>query len=205
MSSTTSIVIAIIAFVGTIANVGVTAWFAYYSDERKRRFDERKRRSEADMLLAKYRDPLLLAADDLRHRIENLVERSAWSYLAEIDRDYLYSHTCFLIGQYFAWVYILRREVQFTCFETGSENKVLADQLRKIEDVWGSDKYINCIWELWRGYQIGIGEILAVEGKSGQLSCMGYAAFKSNLQNFEDWPSASVKGTNTAATCGGIS
>lgn len=198
MSSTVSIVIAIIAFVGTIANAGVTAWLAYYSAERKRRDD-------ADMLLAKYRGPLLLAADDLRHRIDNLVERSAWAYLREIDKDYLYSHTCFLIGQYFAWVYILRREVQFTCFETGLENKALADQLRKIEEVWSSDKYINCIWELWRGYQIGIGEVLAVEGNSGQLSCMGYAGFRLKFRNFEDWLSASVKGANTAATCGGIS
>jgi len=175
MSNTVSIVIAVISFVGTVATAGVAGWLTYYSDKRKRR-------SATNQLLAKYRDPLLLAAYDLQSRIYNL-ETHGWEYLGSRG-DYLRSHTCFLIGQYFAWVYILRRESQFTCFETESENRELADQLRAIEKAWGSSAD-NSIWELWRGQQIGIGELLTVEGQSGQLNCMGYVAFMSKWKDTE--------------------
>jgi len=187
-TNTVSIVIAVISFVGTIATAGIAGWLTYYSDERKRR-------SATSQLLAKYRDPLLLAAYDLQSRIYNL-EGRGWEYLASRG-DYLRSHTCFLIGQYFAWVYILRRESQFTCFETESENMELADQLRAIENQWSSSAD-KSIWELWRGQQIGIGELLTVEGKDGQMNCMGYVAFMSkwNDEEFRAWFSDILTGIN---------
>jgi len=173
MSNTVPIVIAVISFAGSVATAGIAGWMTYYSDKRKRR-------SATNKLLAKYRDPLLLAANDLQSRIYNM-ETHGWEYLGTRG-DYLHSHTCFLIGQYFAWVYILRREALFTCFE--SENRKLADQLRAIEKVWGSSAD-RSIWELWRGQQIGIGELMAVEGQSGQLNCMGYVAFMAKWKDEE--------------------
>jgi len=175
MSNTVPIVIAVVSFVGTVVTAGFAAWMTYYSDERKRR-------SATNKLLAKYRDPLLLAAYDLQSRIYN-IETHGWEYLGGRG-NYLQSHTCFLIGQYLAWVYILRREALFTCFETESENMKLADQLKAIETQWSSSGD-DSIWELWRGQQIGIGELLTVEGNSGQLNCMGYVAFTAKWKDEE--------------------
>lgn len=97
-SFTISVVIAVISFVGTLLTAGVTAWFTYFSDERKRL-------SEADKLVAKYHDPLLLACQDLQSRLYNITDQRMTDYYYDgrQKREYLLFYTAFVVGQYFSW------------------------------------------------------------------------------------------------------
>jgi len=68
MVDVASIIVAVISLVGALVAAGFTAWFTYFSDERKRL-------SESEKLIAKYRDPLLLACQDLQSRLYNITDQ----------------------------------------------------------------------------------------------------------------------------------
>lgn len=174
MVDVASIVISIVSVVGALLAAGITGWFAIYSDQRKRL-------SESEKLIAKYRDPLLLAAKDLQSRFYNILEQGLLSYIHGPGewKDILLLYTAFLVGQYFSWVYVLRRQAQFLCFSTDKDNLELAKKLDEIQRVFSTDGYgpAGAPFMLWRGQQMAIGEIMTVK-EDGELFCMGYAAFK---------------------------
>lgn len=170
-----SIIIAVVSLVGALLSASITGWFAYRSEERKRRFDSEK-------LVAKYRDPLLLAAHDLQSRLFNIVDQNFLRYHDDASRDHhdnVLHYTCFLVGQYFAWTHILRNQVQFLRFSTNKNNKDLANALSKIQDAFSTSRpaRYSLPFLLWRGHQMAIGEIMTVK-KDAEQFCVGYAAFK---------------------------
>lgn len=174
MVDVVSIVIAVIAFVGTLLTAGVTAWFTYFSDERKRR-------REAEAFIARYRDPLLLACQDLQSRLYNITDHRITAYFREDGdrKDSLLLYTAFVVGQFFSWTYILRRKTQFLRFRTDKANRKLTNALAKITFEFGTDKYPEegAPFILWRGQQMALGE--AMTDKDGdELFCIGYAAFR---------------------------
>jgi hypothetical protein len=67
MVDVASMVIAALSCVGTLA-IGAVGLLYTWSP------NERKHRSEAETLVAKYRDPLLLTVQDLRSRIYGLLD-----------------------------------------------------------------------------------------------------------------------------------
>ncbi|KAI7362157.1 hypothetical protein KC336_g21726, partial [Hortaea werneckii] len=69
MVDVASITVAVISLASSLLTAVAGGWWAYYSEERKDR-------RATDRLLRKYRDPLLLAAQDLQARLFNLVELS---------------------------------------------------------------------------------------------------------------------------------
>jgi hypothetical protein len=75
MVDVSSIVVAILSLVGTLL-IGIAGLVYTWNS------DERKRRSEAENLVAKYRDPLMIAAHDLRSRLYGLSDLG----LAEFHR-----------------------------------------------------------------------------------------------------------------------
>lgn len=118
MLNIAAIIVSIISLVTSTAVAGLSAWFTY-------RGDERKSIREAEKLLRKYREPLLLAAQDLQSRLFNILDtthptRSVLSFAERTGmyNDTMFVYTAFLIGQYLAWVNILRRQAQFTAFTT---------------------------------------------------------------------------------------
>jgi hypothetical protein len=185
MVDVVSIVIAVISFVGTLLTASVTAWFAYFSDERKRL-------SEAEKLIAKYRDPLLLAAQDLQSRLYNITDWNLTTYFRKDGqkKDYVQLHTAFLVGQYFSWIYILRQKAQFLRLRTDNFNKKLTEALGNIAGEFATDEYDEdgAPFMLWRGEQMAMGEVMTIkDGKDGShLFCMGYAAFRQKWR--EDRP-----------------
>jgi hypothetical protein len=68
-------------------------------------------------LTRRYREPLLLAAFDLQARIYNIVESGFVArHMSSADpdeRDYARASTLYRIGDYFGWIEILRRDLQF--------------------------------------------------------------------------------------------
>ena len=105
-----AIVIAVISLIGSIISAGITALVTLHSDRAKQL-------SESEKLVAKYRDPLLLASMDLQSRLYNILEQDFLFYYDDASRrDFVTLYTAFLVGQYFSWTYVLRRQVQFLRF-----------------------------------------------------------------------------------------
>ncbi|KAH8650638.1 hypothetical protein BGZ60DRAFT_421473 [Tricladium varicosporioides] len=187
MIDVVSIIIAVVSLVGSLVAAGFTGWISFY-------IDQVKRRSETKALLHKYRDPLTLAAYDLQSRIWGLVQLNLLRYIEEEDKkDLVYVYTAFLVGQYFSWTYILRRQAQFLRFSTDKTNKRLNQILDTITGEFALDTHEGDDLDpfmLWRGQQMAIGELMTLVEENGQLYCMGFAAFTHRYRDepeFKRW------------------
>ncbi|KDQ49716.1 hypothetical protein JAAARDRAFT_616984 [Jaapia argillacea MUCL 33604] len=184
-----SIIIATISIVGTLITSVIAAWTSYHRDERQRIRD-------TDAIRSKYSDPLLLAAQDLQSKLGNFTRErgiASWITHESVDRrEYMLLHTCFTLGQYLAWVHILRSEVQFLRFTTDRDNRVLTRILGQIRQALREDSgrttYVPCV--LFVGEQQAIGELMAKKDDNGHRVCMGYAEFYSRYNEdagFRKW------------------
>ncbi|KDQ49717.1 hypothetical protein JAAARDRAFT_63572 [Jaapia argillacea MUCL 33604] len=184
-----SIVIATISLVGTLITSIIAAWTSYYRDERQRIRD-------TDAIRSKYSDPLLLAAQDLQAKLRNFAREHGianWITDQSVDRrEYMLLHTCFTVGQYLAWVHILRSEVQFLRFTTDRDNRVLTRILGQIRQALRQDSgrtnYVPCV--LFAGEQQAIGELMTKKDDNGHRVCMGYGEFYSRYKEdagFRKW------------------
>lgn len=172
MVEVASIVLAVIALITSTACAGITLWGAYLSDKRKNQ-------RESQALIAKYGDPVLLAAQDLQSRLYNLTDWTVTSYLGSKKEENLLLYTAFVLGQYFAWTHILRLKTQFLRLKTDNANRRLTEMLTSIMAEFGTDKHgeDGSTFMLWRGDQMAIGQVMTVE-YHGELCCMGYAEFR---------------------------
>lgn len=174
-SNSFTLIASIVALVGSVVSAGIAAWAIFYSDHRKQL-------DEAEKAMSKYRDPLLLAAYDLERKLWVIANGDARLHLegSEEQRQYLYQRTCFQVGQYFAWTYILRNETQFLRFSKGKRTKLHTRALGKISEEfseWRSDSYA---FRIWTGEQEALGEEMMIEKgeKEGQRICMGFGTFR---------------------------
>ena len=182
MIDTASIVIAVISLLGSLAAACFTGWISFY-------IDQIRRRAEAKALIHKYRDPLMLAAYDLQSRLFGLVQQNLLRYHDDEEKhELLYVYTMFLVGQYFSWTYILRRQAQFLRFSTDKTNKKLNVILDTITNEFSLDsRPEEKPFMLWRGQQMALGETMTLEEEKGQLYCMGFAAFAHKYHNDEEF------------------
>src|SRR5277367_2393533 len=131
MVDTTSIVVSVVSALGALLAASFAGWVTIYSDYRKRL-------TESHKLVLKYRDPLLLAAEDLNKFIHLYLER----HLEPVPDDHktVYPYFSFVVGQYFSWTYILRRKAQFHCFTTDKGDAALATALSKIQTAFSETR-----------------------------------------------------------------
>ena len=180
MVDVASIVVAVISFVGALVAAGFTAWFTYFSDERKRL-------SESEKLIAKYRDPLLFACQDLQSRLYNITDQGISKFfdIGGEQRKNLLLYTAFLVGQYLSWTHILRLQAQFLRFSTDTQNKELTKVLSGISYEFSTDKYNRdglVPLMLWRGQQMAIGELMTVKEDGGPTILHGLCSFPSEME-----------------------
>ncbi|HSE82424.1 MAG TPA: hypothetical protein VLA87_12160 [Gaiellaceae bacterium] len=181
-----AIIVAIIALIGAMLSAG----FALYGQLHMARREEEQ---QAAQVLAKYREPLILAAYDLQSRLYNILRQNFLGKYYATDRDgsrqYAVDHTLYLIGQYLAWTEILRREVQFLQFSEDASTRRVSTLLFDVRDAFASDRpELGPRFMIWRGEQNAIGErMITVE--DGQRFCIGYATFveKSDEPGFRRW------------------
>jgi hypothetical protein len=198
MVDVVSIVIAVISLVGSLTTVVITGLLTLHSDKVKRL-------SESEKLVAKYRDPLLLAAVDLQSRLGNILEKNVLNYYNDPNRrEFVTLYTAFLIGQYFSWTYILRRKVQFLRFSTDKKNKSLSDTIIAIQEAFSTGEHNphDHLFMLWRPQQMAIGEIMTVaEGE--ELFCIKYSDFTRNFNSgdatFREWFKPIIEGITELA------
>jgi hypothetical protein len=184
-----------VAFVGAIATIVVAfvgGLIALYAPDWKA---QRDRRRQVQELEARYSDSLLRAADDLQSRIFNIVEQHFLDWYVrsgtEEERFYAVTSTMWLVGQYFGWVLLLRRDAHSLALGGVDRGRALLELLREIEALFASDHFGRA-FRLWRAEQSALGELMIVERTSDdarRFDCLGYASFVENLEEegFKRW------------------
>ena len=178
MVDVASIIVAVLSFVGALAAAAFTAYATFFTDERRRQ-------TEAQKLVAKYHDPLLLACQDFQSRLHNILEWNIAEFLPKAGRkrDNLLIYTAFVVGQYLSWTYILRRQAQFLKLDTDKGTMRLTKALAGIVWMFSTDSFHSEDAEpfnMWRGDQMAIGEVMTIKD-GDEMFPMGYAAF------YEKW------------------
>ena len=155
----------------------------------------RMRRTQTLDLVARYRDPLLWAAFDLRSRLFNIVAKDFLRVCREGgDEEWKYAQnsTLFLLAEYLGWVEILRRGVQFLDLGDDSRNRTLVDLFHRVDRAFASLKLQDGALRLHRGDQRAIGELMITAGSTpgNERECIGFATFCVRLEqdeNFGSW------------------
>lgn len=183
-----SVISAMIAVLGAIA----TAVLGYRVQAQL------KSREHMDYM-GRYRDALLWAAFDLQSRIYNIlrsfeVSRSPGrkgvlqGFLVEgNDRqaNYFRKSTAFVFAEYFGWVEIVRRDLQFIDLGDSKTNRDTVSLLATISETLSaaSTSETEC-FRIFRADQRALGELMIdPDSKPGERRCLGYAAFCSVLSS----------------------
>lgn len=150
------------------------------------------RADEATRVFRRYRDPLIRAAFDLQSRLYNIVTHDFLGkyYVrgTEAEREYALENTIFVIGEYFGWVEVLRREIQFLEMRNVERNRELARRLDRVSGTFLAEQ-ADATFRVFRGEQRAIGEVMLSSQPGGGHDCLGYAAFVARRQDpaFRRW------------------
>jgi len=184
----TGVWVALIASVTSLIVAGISLHFQRKGAKEER---EEKQRSDAKVVLDKYRGPLLAAASDLGYRIDHIRHDKFLIYTApESGRDQQAKlTTLFRFAQYFGWREILRTEVQLLRFEREADTKLVAALIGDIDWAFGSDMlHDGPCGMLWAEEQRGIGELMVAESDSSPSTHCGYARFVREYdKSFASW------------------
>jgi hypothetical protein len=158
--------------------------------QRDREIREEERRSEAKIVLDRYRGPLLDAAWQLGNRVDGIRNGGFLRYLREDTgraRDAKLT-TLFRFANYFGWREFVRTQVQLMRFDNERDTRLVAGFLDDIAWVLSTDTLDDGRAMLWADEQRGIGELMT-ENRSGASSpVQGHAAFHRGYDNaFSSW------------------
>lgn len=179
-------VIAILVAAGaTVVASAISAVFAYRASQRQVVAQERQalrtREEEAERLVRKYRDPLARAAFDLQSRLYNIAMHDFLKdYLIDgnaAEQEYARESTLYVIAEFFGWVEIQRREIQFLDLRDAGKNRHLSEAIDALSVVFLT-KLPDTTLRVFRAEQRAIGEVMmAGTGGGTPRECLGYAAF----------------------------
>jgi hypothetical protein len=192
-----ALIVAVIAGVVALTSAGIAAWSQVKVKSLEQSAKENETRSNARIVLDRYRGPLLDAAWDLGDRLDNILDRRFLSSFETAPRDEVaISSTLFRLAQYFGWAEIVRREVQLLRFESAADTRRSAYFLSLVMRRFATDWYD---WDeareqaarwitgyrhdqlpprhlmLWQEEQRGIGERMIPAATDAR--CIGYASF----------------------------
>lgn len=192
MVDVVSIVIAVISFVGSFLTAGITGWSNQYTEDRMQRAETKK-------LIAKYRTPLLLAAQKLQSRLRAITKGGILLCFDDDDDDSdemmenLNCYTCYLVGQFLAWALILRSQAPFPRFSDDKgqlltlidniQNTFTIDELSSQYATTEQSRPSGNLISLWPSYHQAIGEIMTIKSENGERVCMGYTTFIANWRD----------------------
>lgn len=130
--------------------------------------------------LNRYREPLLVAAQDVRDRLRNIREGSFLVYLHHRDdrrRLLALRSTLYRLGRYWAVVDILYESVSELRFTTEEETKNVASLLMKISRTFASDAHGTPQFMVWREEQRGVADLMRERPAPGDEGVIGFARF----------------------------
>ncbi len=169
------------------------AIFNYNLNQRSKRLDEqRQRQLEAEKLAARYAKPLLQAAYELEGRLGSILveERNGrlWLWpdwkadpentkLPPVTFDYYLKSTLYLIGQFFAWIDIMKKEEIFLPLSDKMVNQKFQTLLENCIKAFSDSRVAPGI-AIFRQQQRAIGEQMSEESdKDKTLRCVSYSTF----------------------------
>ena len=144
---------------------------------------ERERRAEAREQLAvlrRYHHPLLNATFELQSRIFNILRKDFLSvYMSqrgEAGRRYAVNSTLFVFGQFFGWMELIQRDIQFLESEADAQKAIaLSRRMLELRRGLASDRDTSPC-RIFAFQQRAIGERMIIASANGD-TCMGYAKF----------------------------
>ena len=191
----TAIIAAIVAVISAIISLIGQTRIVHLTDQFAKKREAESREAQTTALMSKYRDPLLRSAIDLQSRLFNLNKKGTlyefYHHRSQAERDYAIHNTQYVIAEYFGWVEILRREIQFLDLGDIERNRRLSELLVNITKAFGTDSLERTL-QLFNGEQRAIGEIMLISRSvkdSVKYECIGYATFVKKLSNpdFAKW------------------
>jgi hypothetical protein len=180
-----------IALIGSATSLIVAVISLVFQRKGAREEREEKSRSDAQVVLDKYRGPLLAVATDLGRRIHHIRYQKFFVYTtSESGHDQQAKlTTLFRIAQYLGWCEILRTEVQFLPFKHEADTRLVAELIGDINWAFSSDAVNDeSRGSLWAEEQRGIGELMVARNEGSSSTCHGYARFvKEYHRCFASW------------------
>lgn len=191
------------AIVAVVGQRRITVLQHQFAQQR----EAQSREAKAEAVLAKYRDPLLRATFDLQSRLFSTVQLGflrIYYNKSDADQQYAENHTLYALGEYFGWVEVVRREVQFLDLGDIAATRRLQELLQQITDTLNTDG-MPLNFRLFRGEQRAIGELMLAERNRGEgtfFDCIGFAEFTRKLDSpdFTRWFGKLKDSINIAAT-----
>jgi hypothetical protein len=184
-----ALVVSCISAAVALMSAGFSGWMQLHVKELERKSKEEERRSEAKVVLDRYRGPLLDAAWQLGERVENIRKRQFFIYRIEGSRALeAVQTTSFRFAHYFGWREYLRTQVQLLRFENEEDTRLAAAFLSDITRALAGDT-IDGPWAmLWSEEQRGIGELMAGGSPISSSIVYGYAALRRDYDKiFAEW------------------
>ena len=156
-------------------------------DDLQQKKESRPKNEKAEEVLAKYREPLLLAAFELQSRCYSILRKNLLRISGnERSRTYFIENTLYVFAQYFSWTEIIRREVQFLNLGEIEATRELSNLQENIREIILSSRY-GRVFRVFRGEQRAIGELMISKQSNGD-TCIGYAAFfEMKEERFRYW------------------
>src|SRR5262245_32240406 len=120
---------AVISVVGALVSV-------FYAH----RLGRSTRMEEADRLALRFTEPLIQAAFNLQSRLYNIARLNFLGLFLNRDaatreeREYAVQNTVYLIGQYFGWVEVIRRESLYMDPRSRAHNREIVEKLEQIRE-----------------------------------------------------------------------
>jgi hypothetical protein len=175
----TALVVACIAGGVALVSAALSGWTQLQVTNRERESKAEERRSDAKIVLDRYRGPLLDAAWQLGDRVDNIRHRKFFSYLSDgsgREQDAKLT-TLFRFAHYLGWREFVRSEVQLLRFENEDDTRLAAGFLNDVTWVLASDKLDKKWAMLWGDEQRGIGELMTEQPSGVRTIVRGHAAF----------------------------
>jgi hypothetical protein len=181
----------VLALIGVLLNNRAQRRSGTDIEKLRRSLDDRSRQRA---MVQRYQEPLARAVFDLQSRLWNILRQSfLQAYASDLEsREWLYARdsTVWLFAQYFGWVEIVRREIQFIPFGEDDQSRQLQMALEQVARVCSTDTWINDgAFQVYRSEQRALGELVITDGHDAEgkarTSCMGFAAFRAALEDSE--------------------
>jgi len=187
------VVVALISAGVAVCSAAVTAYAAARSIRLQHALTLHRvrldRQEASEDLVRRYREPLLLAAFDLQTRIGNIVQNDfAARHMGSADPEehhYARTSTLYRIGEYFGWIEILRRGLQFLNLGKDRRTHELVERLDQVSRTFAdTQRYPASAFRLFRDEQRALGEVMLepIDGELRRYQCIGYATFAARLE-----------------------
>jgi hypothetical protein len=190
---------AAVSVLGAVTAGLMTTW----SGQRTRRYEQlltarqkaQEKAEQAEVVLSRYREPLLLAAQNLHSRLFRIVQYNVLNYLHSGDPDldcHTRNYTVYVLAEYLCWAEIIRRDLRFLDLGAEERNRELVCRLEHIQRAI-VDQAVPRPLRLFRGQQRAIGEVMMIpthDLECAQYEALGYAQFCARLNDdpvFAHW------------------